>query len=257
MDNNPQPTEKIIQYLDGDLTGEELEQFEASLSNDPQVREELENLTLAKKAVQSYGLKNQVASVHRDMMNELNKGGERTLESRIYPFVRASLKIAASLLIISVSIGLYQYVTITPSKLYQDNYSPYQVSVSRGEVAVSNLEKAYLNKDFNQAISIFEKMAQPGAKDYFLSSQAYMATHQPGKAIAGFNKLLIINSPENNLHDDAEYYLASSYLENNEPKKAEPILEKIYGDKDHLYHDRVSYWELIKLRLLVFKAAGK
>jgi tetratricopeptide (TPR) repeat protein len=257
MNNNQQPTEKIIQYLDGDLTGEELKDFEIMMTESTEIQEELKNLMLAKKAIQYYGLKSQVASVHHNMMDELKMDNQGSSERRIYPFIRNTLKIAASLFIIGIAFGAYQYVTITPSKLYQENYQPYKVSVSRGETSASNLEKTYINGDLNQTISVFEKLGKPGIKDYFLGAQAYMATHQPLKAIGGFNKILLNNSPDNTFKDDAEYYLAESYLENNEPLKAKPILEKIYADSDHMYHDQVSYWTLLKLRILILKAPGK
>ena len=38
---------------------------------------------------------------------------------------------------------------------------------------------------------------------------------------------------------------------------AKPLLEKIYADHEHLYHDQVSYWTLLKVKLLVFKTSSK
>ncbi len=257
MENSPEHTEKIIQYLDGELTGSELEEFEKLAAADNAVRDELENLGFAREAVQSYGLRQQVASVHKEMMEELKKGGHDAPVRKMYPVIRTTLRIAAGLFIAFLSVGIYQYATVSSSNLYNDNYQPYKLSVARGESNMSELEKDYTNGDFKAAATVFEKPGSPAPKDYLLGGEAYMQTHRPRKAIVAFNKLVADNSAGNFYKDDAEYYLAESYLENNEPLKAKPLFEKIYADKDHLYHDRISYWTMLKLRILALKAPAK
>ena len=85
MENSPEHTEKIIQYLDGELTGSELVEFEKLMAVDGTISEELENLSLAKSAIQSYGLKQQVAGVHKEMRAEL-KGSTGGWPSSPRPF---------------------------------------------------------------------------------------------------------------------------------------------------------------------------
>ena len=257
MENSPEHTEKIIQYLDGELTGSELAEFEKLVAADNAVRDELDNLDLAREAVQSYGLRQQVAGMHQEMMEELRSGRTEAPVRKMYPVVRLTLRIAAGLFIAFLSFGIYQYATVSSSNLYNDNNQPYKLSVARGESKVSELEKDYISGDYKAAVAAFEKLGRPTLKDYLLGGQAYMQTLQAPKAIAAFDQIIADNSTGNIYKDDAEYYLAESYLENNEPLKAKPLFEKIYSDKDHLYHDRVSYWTMMKLRILALKAPKK
>jgi tetratricopeptide (TPR) repeat protein len=255
MDNRESYSEKLIQYMDGELTGHELEIFEKLLSENSELQEELKNLELAKAAISSYGLKSQVASVHREMMQEF-KEHKMPAGSKIYPFIRDTLKYAASIVLILFSIGIYMYATTSSSKIYKENYEPYKLSISRGENTNTDIEQAFNTCKYDIVISTFKSFAHPDIKAYFLVAQAYLSTHQSDKAIPAFNQ--VVNSPgSNSFKDDASYYLALTYIENNQPAKALPIFEKIHADRDHLYHDRVSYWTLLKLKLLAFKSSEK
>jgi len=256
MSDNDKYTETIIRYLDGELTGVDLKSFEELLRKDSAVQEELDDLRLAQKAIRSYGLKTDVASVHDEMMKEF-KAEKKSSSARIYPFVRTTLKIAASLLFFLLSIGIYQYSTVSPSKLYNDNYRPYTEPVSRGAAGTTELEKAYIGGKPAVVTGLFEKMGSADNKTDFLAAQSYLALHRPGKAIEVFNRILTSPPADLSFRDDAEYYVALAYLGNNQPGQARVIFERIYGDKDHPYHDRISYWMLLKLKLLSLKTPAK
>ncbi|MBB3056698.1 hypothetical protein [Mucilaginibacter gotjawali] len=255
MSTNSQHTETIIQYLDGELSGAELKQFEELLAADNAVQQELENLKLAQQAVRSYGIKAQVASLHHEMMEEL-KTEPKASANKLYPFIRASLKIAASLFLAMSAVGIYQYATVSPAQLYNQNYRPYTTSISRGATEGSALEKAYAAGQPAKVISLFEKETTTADnKTNFLAAQSYLATQNVGKAISLFNKIL--NNADGAYKDDAEYYLALSYIENKQPGQALVIMNKIHQDKDHPYNDRVSFWTIFKLKLLILKNGGK
>ena len=256
MNNSEAQTEKLIQYLDGDLTGSELEGFEKLLSENEGLQHELENLTLAKMAVRSYGLKSQVASVHQEMIQTL-KSQSKPSEGKIYPFIRSTLKYAASIFLVLFSIGIYLYISTSSTKLYNENYRPYKLSIARGEPTSSNLETAFNSNNYELVISTFKTLTNPTNKDYFLTAKAYLSTHQLEKAVQAFKQVINAPAPNSAFKDDADFYLALTYLENNEPVKAKPIFEKIYSDRDHLYHDRVSYWTLLKLKLLALTSTEK
>ena len=259
MNTNEQSTDKLIQYLDGELMGKELTDFEQLLAENTTVQTELNNLILTREAIQSYGLKTQVASVHQEMMQELNKEIITIPKnSKVRSLYRMPLNIAASLLVIMLSVGFYQYITISGYKIFDENYSSYELSISRGdENDISQIEKAYANGQSSLVITEFTKLKNPTTKDNFLAGQVYLSKNQVKESIRSFEQVLANSSAENTFKDDAEYYLALSYLKDNKPLKAEPILQKINKDKDHLYHDQVSEWTLFKTYLLTLKSSGK
>jgi hypothetical protein len=259
MNTNEQSTEKLIQYLDGELMGKELTDFEHLLAENTGMQTELTNLILTRDSIQSYGLKTQVASVHREMMLELNTEISTTPKNnKVRSLYRMPLNIAASLLVIMLSVGFYQYSTISGSKLFNENYSSYELSISRGDDnGVSEIEKAYAKGQSNLVIAEFKDLKNPTIKDNFLAGQAYLSQNQVKESIRCFEPVAGNSSAENAFKDDAEYYLALSYLKNNEPLKAGPILQKINKDQDHLYHDQVSKWTLLKTYMLTLKSSGK
>ena len=254
MSTNSQHTETIIQYLDGELSGAELKQFEELLAADNTVQQELENLKLAQQAIISYGLKAEVASLHHEMMEEL-KAEPKASANKIYPFIRASLKIAASLFLVMSAVGIYQYLTVSSAQLYNQNYHPFTISISRGATEGSALEKAYAAGQPATVISLFEKETNADYKTEFLAAQSYLATKNVSKAISIFNQ--IMNKADGAYKDDAEYYLALSYIENKQPGQALAIMDKIHQDKYHPYNDRFSFWTIFKLKLLILKNGGK
>jgi len=254
MDNSEQPGEKIVQYLDGELTGQELRNFESELAANPALQSELDNMELARTAVMHYGLKQQVAVVHQTMMAELRNESARQDRDKVVPLFRTVLKIAAALFIGGLLYGAYQYATTTPAGFVKDNYHPYTVSAERGEASKSAVETAYINNDFKGTIAAFEKTTTPTVKEQFLAAQAYLATNQSAKAIPVFNAVL--NNPGAAYKDDAEYYLADAYIQNAQPAKAKPLLAKIHNDTDHLYHSKVTRWTLVKVDILIFKSGN-
>jgi len=255
MNNSDEPNPTMIRYLDGELTGTELAEFERLLESDLALQAEFENLQIAKLAVVNYGLKSQVAAVHRTMMDEFKQAAPKPIKSGLYPFVRATMRIAAVLFGFVLLFGGYQFATVSSSKLFTDNNLPYDVSVARGAAAPSIIEEAYVKHHFSSAANALGANPAPTVKDQFIGAQAYLAAKQPAMAIKHFKQLL--NKGAGDFKDDAEYYLGLSYLANNQPAEAKPLFEKIYHNPDHIYHTRVTYWTLLRLKLLIIKNPGK
>ena len=71
MDNNStHESEKLMRYLDGEMSGTEKEEFEKKLASDESLRAAMEGLRTAKEAVKMYGLQQKVASVRKEMAEE-------------------------------------------------------------------------------------------------------------------------------------------------------------------------------------------
>ena len=72
MDNSTQGmSEKLVMYLDGEITGQEKADLEKQLGASPELQEELSSLRQTRAAIQYFGLKDKVAGVHQQMMLEL------------------------------------------------------------------------------------------------------------------------------------------------------------------------------------------
>lgn len=256
MDNNNTNSDILIQYLDNELSQEDKINLENQLKYNSVMQLELENLTLAKSAIKTYGLKKHVNNIHVEMMNEM--AIEKTSFSQqgiVRKIVRTSMKVAAAAFIVMLGLGIYQYVTTTPDKLFASNYKPYSLSVNRGVVETNMIEKTFQEKNYTSVITQFETLKNASSKESFLAAVAYMETNNYKNAIAAFNNVLSKNTLEKTsiLNDDAQYFLALSYLKNNNIKLSMPIFEMIKNNTNHLYNDKVTSAFMGKLKIIYWK----
>ena len=248
MSENSTNTDLLIKYLDGELEGVELESIKKNMETDPTLREELENLRLAREAVIAYGLHKKIQSIHPEMMQELRENTSKTpgITRMIFQY---SFRVAAVLIVLFGISSLYQYYTSTPEKLFNENFHSYDLRVTRGS-SNSSLEDLYEKGDMAGLINQFNNLKSPQATDYFLAANAYLNTHHADSAIITFLRLQNLNQT-NHTHffeEDTEYFLALSYLGNKEPAKALPLFEKIHANPNHPFHSAVSAWFLSRLK---------
>ncbi|HSB91948.1 MAG TPA: tetratricopeptide repeat protein [Flavitalea sp.] len=252
--NNSTQTELLIRFLDNELPDAERTQVEASLASDPSLAEEFERLRISRNLVQSFALRQQVNSIHTEMLQELRQESA-TIPLRRSPVRRLSRfawPVAASILIILSVTVFYQYMTLTPQRIFEDNYSPYQEATSRGYEG-SPLNALYREHKFQDLVRAFETSGTHTIEELFLAGNAYLELNQPVSAISMFQQIQASNTASGStlFKDDAEYYLGMSYLKNGEATRAFPILQGIRNNPDHAYHDKVSAWELRKLKILL------
>ncbi len=256
MNNNNTNSDILIQYLDNELSLEEKTNLENQLKHDFVMQHELENLTLAKSAIKTYGLKKHVAFIHTEMMNEMVVEKASSIQqSMVRRMVKISMKVAAAVFIVMLGLGVYQYSTITPDKVFASNYKPYTLSVNRGAIETNVMEKLFQEKNYIAVISQFETLKEASLKENFLAGVAYMETKNYKNAITVLNNVLSKNAFDKTsiLNDDAEYFLALSYLKNNGIKLATPIFEMINKNTNHLYNDKVSNAFIRNLKILDWK----
>jgi hypothetical protein len=233
-------SEKLVQYLDGELTGPEKDAVENQLAGDPALQEELENLELARAAVSSFGLKRQVANVHEEMMGEMSSNVKQMNGSR--RIIRYSMSIAAGLVIILAGIMAYDYFSLSGPKLFKENYRNFELATVRGnDSASSAIDEAYRAKKYKEVV-----MIQPGRpltiKEKFLRSASYTELGDDEKAIAGYKEILSEDATAgtNELKDETEYYLSLSYLRNKNYTESLALMKNIQADPRHTYHEKIT-----------------
>jgi hypothetical protein len=251
MNYNYTNTELLTKYLDGELHGEPLEKLEIQILEDTALQQELENLKISLEAVKSYGLHQRVSLIHSSMMKELNRG-PLAYTGRSNTLIKNTLRIAATVIIILGSVLLYQYITLSPQSLFQNNFQAYALHENRGNEIESPMEVQYKLSNYPTVTELFRQLQTTTIQDYFIAGNAYLQQGNAGEAIKCFLSAREINKQQQtHFHeDDIEYYLAMSYLQHNETAKAFPLFEKIKADKNHLYHSKVSAWFLRKLHWL-------
>jgi len=257
MDNNStQQTEILMRYLDDEMSGTEKEELEKKLASDESLRAELEGLRTAKEAVEMYGLQQRVASVRKEMMEEKPQAIVRKI-SNTRRIGRYSLAVAASIVLIAVSVIAYNFFSLSTDKLYNEKYSSFELSAVRGnnEVQTTGIEKAYEQKNYQEVIALSVKDSIRDRKNEFLVGVSYMELNKPSEAISFFNE--VIKADQTSIHpvykDEAEYYLALSYLKAGSYDKALELMNRIHNNPSHLYHGKFTKGFIRRVKMLKWR----
>lgn len=255
MNSNNINTYKLIEYLDDELSSDERSLVEVQLNQQTDLQQELAYLSLTKSAVKMYGLKYKVGFIHKEMMLEIEGNKSATAVGLVRRISKISMKIAASLLIGLLCLGVYQYATITNDKMFANEYKTYEVNVSRGVEEIAVLEKLFQEKNYESVIKNFIGIENPAVKENFFVGVSYLETKNYKNAIGAFRKVLELNiaQQQNIFNDDAQYFLALAYLKNKDIKIAYPIFKEIKNNPKHLYNDKITNVFMLNLRLLYMK----
>src|SRR4051794_1873067 len=102
--------DKVSRYLDDQLSPSEKSSFEADLASSIQLQKEVENLKTSRSAVALYGLKQTVNQVHQQMMTEMKPVAKKI--SSVRTFARITLRVAASIILITLAFGVIEYYNV-------------------------------------------------------------------------------------------------------------------------------------------------
>lgn len=255
MDNSTQQND-LMKYLDNEMSDPEKKDFEKELLANSALKQEMENLQMARDAVKWYGLRQQVNSVRQEMIKESNvPGGVRTIGQR-RRIIRYTIAIAASTILLVAGIMGYNFYRLSPEKLYGQQYQAYELSSFRGgESSSTDLEKAYLQKNYKEVIADIQKLQSPTIEDLFLAGISYLEISNVPAAIKSFQSVIEKNKTEGTavLKDQAEYYLALSYLRNKNYRQALDLMRSINSNPDHLYYNQFKRGFMRKVKMLQWK----
>jgi hypothetical protein len=240
--------EILMKYLDGEMDQTEKQLFESQLQKDESLKEKLDSLQVAVASVRQYGTVEKVRSVHNEMMQELSSvqdGGKVVPMKRI---IRYGLAIAASIIIVLVGVNIFTSSQLSSEKLYNEAFVDYDASGVRGNTSESNLAKLYQDHNYN-AVTEKTNLQNVTQRDSLLVGLSYLKTNKTPEAIAWLKSISI----QNPLRQDAEFYLAMSYLKNKNYKEALQLMKQIHSNTGHIYHNQFSEDYINKIKKLSTK----
>jgi len=243
----------LIDHLDKSLQGESSPGMEQLLSNDPEAAREWNYLLLAVDAIQEAGLQQQVSTVKEEWKVQQTAVVKPT-RGIVRQISRNMAKIAAILVLVAGGAAFYKYATISSGSLYNKYYSSYELNTSRGAADENAMEKAFHARDWNTVLNSFNASKRDNKMD-FLTGMADLELKKYDDAIEHFEQVIAVNAQSGGdyFQDEAQYYLAISWLAKNKVNEALPILEKIRANKNHLFHDKVARMSFLDLRLVQYK----
>jgi hypothetical protein len=164
------------------------------------------------------------------------------------------LQIAAILMLVIVSAAVIKVANTRPEGVFENNYSAYQLSVTRGADVSDPLELAYRSGNWAGVYNTFGATHTKTQKDYFFTAMAHMQQKEYYEAISLLKALIQCNQTgEPYFEDEAEYYLAMNYLAAGQSVRAVELFDKIKADPRHVYHSRVMQMSKLDLGILRMK----
>lgn len=233
-------SDQLVSYLDGVLTQADTETIEKRLAIDSAVLAEYESLLLTRAAIRHYGLKCEVAEVHKKMMKEIQQTVKKRSKTRI--IVRYTIAAASLVLLISGYIA-YKSSTLSSDKIFTSNYLTYQLSVTLDvNYTLTPVEKAFGKKNFTEVLRIHDAKEDKTTKAEFLTGVASLELKNNRKAIKCFNEVIEMNTGTTTpvLQDESEYYLALAYIKTKNYENALILLNKIDENEQHKYRNLIS-----------------
>ena len=253
MSENFTNIERLVRYLDNEMSEEERNSLESELAENSELQTELNVVRASQKAVRHYGITTNVSKLHKEMMEELKQPStHKAVKSYVVRMLSSPLKIAAAVVVIIFAAVIFEYVSLSSQSVFSSQYIPFEVPNLRGDTVERTSIDYYRQKKYDLYINEFKKIVNPSADEEFMAGTSYLELGQPQKAIEALQRL---QSADQSVfqQQEADYYLALAYLRNNDPSRAYTIFKKIRNDENHSYYNKVSRWLLIKLKMLSFK----
>jgi len=264
----PEQKNVLIDHLDESLRGKASANLEEIVGNDPEAEKEWNYLRLAVDAVKEAGLYQEVSAARTAWKAEAANAAATTAAAtgaasttatpttaKVRSLYRVSLRAAAIILIITASASIYKYFSVSSGSLYDRYYSGYNLSTTRGAGDTDPVMEAYNAKDWNAVRQLAATAKTRTNQTDFLAGMACLEQKQYDEAISHFEQIIAVNTHAGTdlYQDEAEYYLAISWLARRNVNEAMPILEKIRADQHHKYHEKVERMSFFDLRLAQYK----
>jgi len=255
-----QPYEQtLIDYLDNKLEGEELLKAEQLLREDSTAAEELKNLLFSVELIKEAGVAAEVAAVRKDfhsgaIVRPLKQKEQGAIVRPM--FSHRLLRIAVLIVLLIGAVVIHRYAVTNTNSVFDEHFTSFDLNSSRGNSSDGEIELAYRNKDWTSVKNNFKALSLRPPKVWFLAGMAEMETKNYEIAIADFKEVIKINetASEKYYQDEAEYYLAMSYIASGNAVAGVDILKKIRNDKNHLYNKKANEISAMDLKLLEFKS---
>jgi len=243
----------LIDYLDKQLKREESVQAEQMIHQDPSAAREFGYLKLAVETVRRDAIQARVSAVRQSVENNAapTVKPQGAILRRLYT---GSLRIAAVLLLLLVSVAVYKYISVNNESVYNRQFSGYELGTLRGPGAHDGQSEAYRNKNWNEVVADYNAENNPTRKSVFLAAMAQMELAHFPQAVALFEKILnSADGGDDSFREEAEYYGALAYLRNHQADKGIAMLARIKADTSHTYWPLAAKFSAIDMKIIELK----
>jgi len=247
--------EELESYIHSELSNEELASFEAELTSNQKLMDEIElikNIDLALSETDVMQLRNNLQNIASEIA--ANKQTERSFAGKFKAKRIVLSTVAASLILLLGITGIMSRQS--QDDIYQKFYTKYEAT---GIVRSANLTanktlsealQKFENQDYNAALDLFTEVItrdQNNMVGHFYTGVSLQETGKYQNAIKEYETVII--DKDNLFTEQAEWYIGLCYLQTNENKKAYKQFKKIaknegfYQQKAQSILNKIKYSE--------------
>ena len=226
--------EELESYIHSELSNEELVSFEAELTSNRKLMDEIElikNIDLALSETDVMQLRNNLQNIAGEIA--ASKQTERSFAGKFKVKRILVSTVAASIILLLGITGILSRQS-SQEDIYQKFYNKYEVTGivrSANLTANQTLTKAlqkFEDQDYNAALDLFSEVIskdQNNMVGHFYSGISLQETGKYQNAIKEYETVII--DKDNLFTEQAEWYIGLCYLQTNENKKAYKQFKKI------------------------------
>jgi hypothetical protein len=250
--------ELLNSFLDKELPAEQDAALAAQIAGNALMQEKIDNLMLARQAIQAQGLKEKMAQLHKIYYKpEAAEHAAKVIPIKpVRPMRAVLLRAAAAVIVLMMGYGVYFYTATTAGSVYDRHYTSYQLPVNRaGENRAAGTDSLFMAGNFDAVISNWKQPGEKSRHERFLTAMAFLEKNQPADAIRLLQDLRQENSrsAEKVFEDESDYYLAMALIKNGDIQEAVKLLDLIKNNPQHLFHKKAKKISGLRLKILEMK----
>jgi len=225
--------EELESYINSELSNEELASFEAELTSNQKLMDEIDlikNIDLALSETDVMRLRNNLQNIASEIAS--NKQTERSFSGKFKAKRIVLSTVAASLILLLGITGIMSRQS--QDDIYQKFYTKYEATgivrsanITANKTLSEALQK-FENQDYNAALNLFTEVIsrdQNNMVGHFYTGISLQETGKYQNAIKEYETVII--DKDNLFTEQAEWYIGLCYLQTNENKKAYKQFKKI------------------------------
>lgn len=232
--------EKIEQFLLGKMGAEEAAIFENRIAEDASLRKELFAFDAILKALRNHD---------SELFKQKLRDREMLIANRPISFFRKYRFAMAASLLLLLSIGAAIFVFSARTPLHEKLvvlYKPIEPGLpvlmdNSDSRSISDAMSLFQDAKFEESLLLFDGLlAEKPANDTLLFFDA-LCNFELEKYSEAQKKLEMVLSCENSVWiEKSEWWLALSFLSQNEKAKSRLLLQKIEAEKGHLFNEKAG-----------------
>jgi tetratricopeptide (TPR) repeat protein len=232
--------ELIERYLDGELSQNELNNFEAQLKIDEELQAVIElhkEVDMAISQSDVIELREQLGAIAEKHKEQENATPKRSI--RRFAWLAAAS--VAALLVVTVFLNQQPQ---NNSQLFQDNYTAWsgpdnvRAASDMQDAAISEAIELYKDENYQEALSKFNLILNDSPDNNMIRLYASISQIESGKLDEAENNLnVIIDSKDIFYTEHAQWYLALASISKGNMKNAKAILQNIISENTSYSED--------------------